>query len=86
MDIYLVILGIVIGFFFAHKWKNDDSIEWSQYMELFVGGSVAVLVGWLLYNRKYNIQNDICNKIIIIFLSINASFHLTLFHPKFRKT
>ena len=86
MDLYLVLLGIIIGIFFANKWKNDKTIEWSQYMELFVGVSVSLLVGWLIYNRKYKIKNDICNKIIIIFLSINASFHLTLFHPKFRKT
>ena len=86
MDIYLVLLGIIIGIFFANNWKNDNTIEWSQHMELFVGISVAILIGWLLYNRKYNIQNDLCTKLIIIFLSINASFHLTLFHPKFRKT
>ena len=44
MDIYLVILGFVIGYFFAKRWITDKSIEWSQTMEIFVGLSVLVLL------------------------------------------
>ena len=43
MDLYLVGIGIFIGYFFSKRWISDKSSEWSQSMELFVGLSVLVL-------------------------------------------
>ena len=86
MDLYLVGLGILIGYFFAKRWINDKNIEWSQSMELFVGISVLILLSWLIYNRMNHLDNELCIKIIIIFLAINSSFHLLLSNNKFRKT
>ena len=86
MDLYLVGLGIIIGYFFAKKWINDKNIEWSQSMEIFVGISVLILLSWLIYNRMNHLDNELCIKIIIIFLAINSSFHLLLSNNKFRKT
>ena len=86
MDIYLVILGVVIGYFFAKRWITDKSIEWSQTMEIFVGLSVLVLLSWLIYNRMNHLDNELCIKVIIVFLAINSSFHLLLSNKKFRKT
>lgn len=86
MDLYLVGTGILIGYFFAKRWISDKSIEWSQSMELFVGLSVLVLLLWLIYNRMNHLDNELCIKIIIIFLAINSSFHLLLSNKNFRKT
>ena len=86
MDLYLVGIGIFIGYFFAKRWISDKSIEWGQSMELFVGLSVLVLLSWLIYNRMNNLNNELCIKIIIIFLAINSSFHLLLSNKNFRKT
>jgi len=86
MDLYLVGLGILIGYFFAKRWINDKNIEWSQTMEIFVGISVLILLSWLIYNRMNHLDNELCIKIIIIFLAMNSSFHLLLSNNKFRKT
>ena len=86
MDIYLVGLGFIIGYFFAKRWINDKSIEWSPSMEIFVGISVLILLLWLIYNRMNHLDNELCIKIIIVFLAINSSFHFLLSNKNFRKT
>jgi len=86
MDLYLVGLGILIGYFFAKSWIIDKRIEWSQSMEIFVGISVLIILSWFIYNRKKNLDNELCIKFIIVFLAINSSFHLLLSNKNFRKT
>ena len=86
IDLIFVILGIIIGMYFANDWKNQKMIEWSKNMELFVGLFVLILLGWLLYSRYYKLNIDSCIKIIILFLTINMTFHFCLYFDKYRKT
>ena len=82
---FYVFLGLIIGYYFAIDWKQNNRVEWSKNMELFVSLIVLVLLLWLLYNKIYNKNNNLCINFIIIFLSGNFIFHFCLQFDKFRK-
>ena len=85
-DLVYILLGIFIGIYFATDWKKSNIIEWSKNMELFVFLLVVILLFWLLYLRYNNYDMNFCIQIIILFLTINATFHLCLYFDNFRKS
>ena len=85
-DLVYIVLGITLGIYFVTDWKKSNIIEWSKNMELFVFLSVFILLCWLLYLRYNNYDMNFCIQIIILFLTINATFHLCLYFDRFRKT
>ena len=86
IDIFIIILGMMIGLYLANNWKKQKKIEWSKNTEIYIALSVGILLLWLLYLRFNNKKNDNCIKLIIIFLTINITFHFCLFFQKYRKT